>query len=251
MTVLFVSYGNDSIALIQWMREHSERPGICVFSDTGWAADSWMKRVCAGENLAIKYGHRVKRIESIGMEELARQRKGWPSNQYQFCTAELKIYPALRWLDLVDPKKEMTCVIGIRREESRARNTFPEWTEHSEKHAMRSLWAPLVRVREQERNDLISRAGFEVLPHRSMECSPCVNANRNDLRLLDRARISEIAGIESRLGCTSKGNPRYMFRPKRFGGACGIVEVVAWANKPDGRTQEGRKLSACDSGWCG
>lgn len=43
----FTSYGNDSIALIQWLREHNGE-GVEVttlYSDTGWAAAWWAERV--------------------------------------------------------------------------------------------------------------------------------------------------------------------------------------------------------------
>ncbi len=157
--------------------------------------------------------------------------------------------PALEWLDKVDPDREAICVIGVRREESRRRAQFPEWTEESEKHGGRDLWAPLVRVREKERDALVRRAGLEILPHRSMECYPCVNANRQDFLLLDEARIAEIEKLEQSMGHTSKGKPRYMFRPGRFAGRPeGIREVIEWARSKRG---EYAKRKACDSGWCG
>jgi len=37
--VIFASYGNDSIALIQWAHEHNLKNVTVAYSDTGWAAD--------------------------------------------------------------------------------------------------------------------------------------------------------------------------------------------------------------------
>lgn len=84
---------------------------------------------------------------------------------------------------------------------------------------------------QRERNDLINSSGFQILPHRSMECWPCVNANRTDLRLLacDEKRVSEIEALEKEMGFTSKGNARVMFRKKRHMGATGIREIIKWA----------------------
>ena len=43
--LIFASYGNDSIALIQWAHERG-LPGVHVaYGDTGWAADWWAGRV--------------------------------------------------------------------------------------------------------------------------------------------------------------------------------------------------------------
>ena len=250
MNIIFASYGNDSIALIQFAKNKGLKEVVVIYSNTGWAADWWADRVIKGERLAESYGFKTGRTSSEGMEALVRRKKGWPmGGGAAFCTAELKVIPALKWMEANDPDKEAVCLIGIRREESANRLQFPEWTEESPRHGDRELWAPLVRYREQERNELILQAGFEPLPHRSKECFPCVHANINDLRMLDEERILYIANIEESMGINSKGNPRVMFRPKRHQGAVGIEAVVDWANKPRGRDQ--MDLLACDSGWCG
>lgn len=246
---VFVSWGNDSVALLQWLRERDAESFTCVFSDTGWAAPWWLERIEQGEEFARRCGYEVARLPSVGMQRLVQLRKGWPSNQYQFCTEELKIKPALGYMDERDPNREAVCVLGVRREESRRRATFPEHVEESERHGGRDLWAPLVRVLTPERDELVRRAGFDVLSHRSMECYPCVNANRSDLRQLTDERVSEIEEMETAMGFTSKGKPRTMFRPGRFRGAVGIREVKRWADSERGAYEP--PTAGCDSGWCG
>lgn len=250
MNIIFASYGNDSIALIQFCHERSLGDVTVVYSDTGWAAPWWSERVARGETLAANYGFKTERITSEGMANLVRRKKGWPmGGGAAFCTAELKVIPALKWLEKNDPNKEATAIIGVRREESANRRTFPEWTNESEKHGGRELWAPLVRHDDAARNELIIKAGFEVLPHRSMECYPCAHANIDDLRMLDHHRIIHIEKLEKEMGINSKGNPRVMFRPKRHKGAVGIRQVVEWAKVPRSRDQ--LDMFACDAGWCG
>lgn len=257
MLVAFVSYGNDSIALIQRLHESESLRKydrvLCAYSDTGWASSEWPDRVERGEALARSYGFEPHRISSMGFVALARLRKGFPRQGMQFCTSELKIVPAQAWLDGVDPAREAVCAVGIRREESRARASWPEWTEESEKHDGRSLWSPLVRVTTDERDALLRRAGFEPLPHRSMECFPCVNSNRADLRLLTDERIDELAALEASMGFTGEGKPRTIFRPYRHAGAVGIREVVRWARSERGQYEppDDDAGSGCDSGFCG
>lgn len=260
MIVASVSWGNDSIALVQWLHEARgtilarESEIMCVHADTGWASKGWPARVEAGEKLARSYGfetHRVARAEG-GFVELARLRKGFPSNGMQFCTSELKIVPMAMHLDTIDPEKEATVVVGIRREESSRRATWPEWAAGDAKNGGRDMWAPLVRLLTPERDALIERAGFPVLPHRSKECFPCVNANRADLRLLDEERIAELEALEASMGITSKGKPRTLFRPHRFGGAVGIREMMRWAWSERGQYDPAEGPGAgCDSGFCG
>lgn len=245
--VVFVSYGNDSIAMLQFLLE-KKLSGVALLSDTGWAAPRWKERVEQGEAFAREAGFEPVRLPSEGLVQLVRRKKGWPRQGMQFCTEELKIKPAMAWLEAFDPTKEAICCVGVRREESRARQAFPEYTENSSRHGGRLLWAPLVRHTRAERDELIQRAGFDVLPHRSMECFPCVNSNRADLRMLDEERVAMIEGIEQSLGVTSEGKPRTMFRPYRHQGATGIREVWRWATSERGEYEPPR--GGCDSGYC-
>ena len=65
--VIFASYGNDSIALIQWAHERGLQGVHVAYSDTGWAAPWWAARVeqahrypavwAQGEEAEAKHGH--------------------------------------------------------------------------------------------------------------------------------------------------------------------------------------------------
>jgi len=241
--VIFASYGNDSIALIQWAHERGLKNVSVAYSDTGWAADWWPARVEKAEAWVRTLGFEPVRIASEGMEALVMRKKAWPrggGGKYQFCTAALKEEPALVWLDGLDPEKEVICMIGIRREESDNRATFPEWVEESD--------APLVRHAEADRNVLLAKTPFAPLPHRSKECYPCVNARKKEIAALPDKKIATILTAETLAGVNSKGNPRVMFSPKRHKGATGIIAVVKWAR---GNTEPEPELAGCDGGWCG
>ena len=122
--LIFASYGNDSVALIQWAHEQG-LPGVHVaYSDTGWAADWWLGRVEQAEAWAHTLGFVTHRISSEGMAALVERKKAWPrggGGKYQFCTDALKKEPARAWLALNDPEGETTCLTGVRREESENR----------------------------------------------------------------------------------------------------------------------------------
>lgn len=252
MLIVSVSWGNDSLALVRYLHEHEALAKydrvICVYADTGWASEDWPERVAQAEAAAKTYGFEAVRLQSIGFVPLARLKKAFPRNGIQFCTTELKIKPITAWMEQVDPEAEAIIAVGIRREESKSRADWPIYIESSEKHGGRSAWFPLVRVLTQERDDLIRRAGFEPLPHRSKECFPCINSNRTDLRLLTEVRVAQIEKIEASMGITTEGKPRTLFRPYRHGGAVGIREVVRWANSEHGQYDPDVD---CDSGFCG
>lgn len=245
--VISSSYGNDSVAMIQWAHSHGLRGVHVVFVDTGWSAPGWLDRVARLEAWVASIGFVPVHIKpAVQFEELMRAKKGFPSQRYQWCSGTLKGLPFLTWIDEADIACQSIVMIGKRREESQERADTPEFVDDSDYHGGRKVWHPLYLHTEAERDALIRRAGFDVLPHRSKECSPCVNANRNDIRHLSEAEIVRVENLESDTGKT-------MFRPKRHGGAKGIRRVVAWAYAERGKYDDRQDtlFNSCSSGYCG
>jgi len=229
VNVLSVSYGNDSIAMIQWAHENKLPDVTCCYIDTGWAGVGWVERVEAGERLASGYGFDVVRITpEVQFAELMRMKKGFPQQRYQWCSAMLKGIPYLNWLDEVDPDCKAVTLVGKRRAESENRKDIPEFIDDSEYHGGRKLWHPLFKHTDAARDLLLVKSGMPLLPHRSLECDPCVNANRGDFRRISLADIAKTADLEAQVGKT-------MFRPKRHNGAKGIRQVIEWAKYSEGQ----------------
>lgn len=226
------SYGNDSMAMIKWAADHGLKGVTVAYCDTGWAAPGWPERVAEGEELAQRLGFDVVRLHSMGMEALVRMKKGFPGNGQQFCTAWLKGLPFLQWIDEADPEHEAIVMIGKRRAESEDRKDTPEWVEKSEYHGDRKVWHPLFLHSEAQRDDLLQRAGVKKLMHRSDECSPCVNANRLDLRRLSGQQIGKTAALEAEIG-------QPMLRVAKHGGARGIEQAIIWAKYSPGQYKPG------------
>lgn len=248
MNVISASYGNDSMAVIQQAHESGLQNVTVAYCDTGWAAPGWDKRVAEGEALAARYGFAFVRIKSMGMEALVRMKQGFPAHGMQFCTMWLKGLPFLEWIDGIDPDGNAIVMIGKRRDESPDRANTPEWVESSTYHGGRKVWHPLAFVTEDQRNALLMRAGVEILPHRSDECSPCTNANRFDLRRLGRIQRERLGTLEREIG-------QPMFRAEKHAGAQGIEEVVKWANYSRGKYKKGQEdlfVEDCGSAFgCG
>ncbi len=235
--VISASYGNDSMAMIRWAYEQGLKNVVVAYCDTGWAAPGWDLKVGASETAAKAMGFEVVRLQSIGMQELVRTKKGFPGNAQQFCSAHLKGLPFLQWIDEADPERKAVVMVGKRREESQARANTPEFVKDSEYHGGRTLWHPLYLHTEAERDALLKRAGWEKLPHRSLECNPCVNANRADFLRLTPGEIERVNDLEVEIG-------KPMFRPKRFG-AMGIHGVIVWAKDGRNRASVDDEIGAC------
>lgn len=135
--------------------------------------------------------------------------------------------------------------------DSANRKNTPEFIYNSPTHGGRFLWHPLCDYTIEDRNRLIIKAGFEILPHRSKECGICVNEKREGLRLADPDFVAKIDRIEDELGWNSNGNYRSMFRPYRHMGATGIYQIIEWAKSDAGKfnIDDGTGYE-CDGGMC-
>ena len=244
--VIFSSYGNDSCALIQWAHEWQLEGVAVVYSDTGWATVGWEARVAEKEEWVRSLGFTPYRTTSIGFRQLAREKKGFPTQRYQWCSYVLKIEPGMRWLEENDPNKSAICIVGARRDEAAdplsTRAKFPEYLVRSENHGGRMMLAPMVDFDAAARDALLTRAGVEPLPHRSGECK-CINANKADMRRYTEADIREIEVAEAEI-------KRPMYRPHRHMGATGIRAVVKWAHSARGKYTPEPEAETCNSGWC-
>lgn len=263
MIVVGASYGNDTIATIQFLRERGETDVLTLYNDTGWPSPDWPARVTQMEAWVRSLGYDHDRTDSEGMEALVHRKSGWPRQGMQFCTEALKIGPTIAWLAEHDPQMLATFANGKRAPESVVRADTVEWIDCSVAHGGRRLWQPLYAHTEAERNALILRAGHAVLPHKSRECMLCVNTGRAGLLQADEAAVAWVERVEHDLGVgVRSGKPKTMFRPKRKGGATGIREVIAWARSARGKYRRDQldllddglgptaTATGCDAGFC-
>lgn len=226
MNIISSSFGNDSVAMIQWCLENDIDAQV-VYIDTGWASESWAHRV---EECTYWLAGKMQVViiyPELQFSDLMRKKMGFPNQRYQWCSGLLKGIPFLQYLDDIDANGECVIMVGKRRAESRERAQTPS-AIISEYHGDRLLLHPLYRHTRQMRDDLLLRTPFKPLPHRSLECSPCVNANSLDFKTLTANDIAKVEALENEIG-------KFMFRPKRHNGAKGIRQVVDWAKYGQGK----------------
>lgn len=253
MNIIFTSCGNDSVALLQWAFEQKLTDIIAAYSDTKWASPEWATRVKEVKKWVERNSGKFITIDSEGFPNLVRRKKAFPANGMGFCSYELKIKPAMEWLETFDPEKKAVCYTGVMRIESENRKDWPLVKLNSPNHGGRTLKSPLADMTLDERNALLKRAGFEILEHRSMECSPCINATIKDIQQVSQADLIKVVNLEIEMGVGERsGNPKYMFRPHRMQGAKGFAQVKEWADRGGGKyTPNQEDMFGCNSGYCG
>lgn len=238
--VIFGNYGNETIALIQWASEQPFDDVTVVSIDTGWSAKGWESRVEQGETLAKSKGFAVERLyPKLDFAGLIQEQGNFPSTRYQWCANFLKALPYIDWLDTFDPRCEATLIHGNRRALALTAGRLPEFIEESEHFGERKVWYPLYKHSDEDLLQLINETGLEFLPHRSLECDPCVNNNKNDFLRLGQQDKTKTKNLEKNIN-------KHMFANKLSGDSEGIEEVVSWVEK----NSQSDKLAPVDMG-CG
>ena len=267
--IINISGGNDSVAMLQWFvnnMKHLEGDKFyAVYANTGWAISWWAERIKFVAEFCERNGIEFVEVTSSGMEQLIRKKGIYPNRLQKWCTEELKIKPIAHWKkhNKFTPYNSRM-ILGVRAEESPKRaNTIP-WGEVQGFET----WYPLALYTEAQRNELVKQAGFEILPHRSCECSPCIfERNKAGISRIEPERIELIANLETDLSAYTNAKRKLQkhpdYNPKDvFGffnsnnleiGRSGIREQVKWANTSRGQYVRGQEDVFCDTeaGYCG
>ena len=223
--VIFGNYGNETIGLIQWVAEQKLQRVVVVSVDTAWAAEGWGLRVKQGESLAKSKGFNVQRLHAkLGFADLVKEQGDFPSTRYQWCANFLKALPFIDWLDIHDPACEAVLIHGNRRALAQGHATLAETIEESEHFGGRKIWHPLYQHTDTQLQELVCASGLSYLPHRSLECDPCVNNSSQDFCRLQSQDIMKT-------DCLEKELEKEMFAAKSYGDRLGVEQVIQWVEK--------------------
>lgn len=253
--VLSVSGGKDSAAASLHLREL----GIAhdrVFADTGWEHPKTYEYLRGELTRALGPIHEVR--AAVLFADLVRKKRIFPDRTKRFCTVMLKVEPIGAYLSSLD--EDVVNVVGIRRDESAARASVPEW-EYS-KTLDCDVWRPLAAWSIADVIAIHERHGLALNPLYAMGasrvgCWPCIHARKAEIRLVadtDPARIDEIRALEhevtedARLRAEAKGKSltweRALFSAhvgRNGHRPMAIDEAVAWSRTPS--PSERRRLA--------
>lgn len=220
MNIIRSNYSNNSLALIQWAYEQQIEDLVVCYVDTGWSAHGWLDYVARCEAFVKAQGFEVVHLHArMPFADLINTKQGFPTQRYQWCSLHLKGISFLQWLDERDPENQATILIPKRNGEQ-PEHSIAQFIASCEYHGDRKVWHPLHQHSAAARDALVEKTGFAVLPHRSLECDPCINSTVADLLRLHPLDIEKTAELEDDVDAP-------MFDPALCGGAAGIHALLA------------------------
>lgn len=274
--VCSVSGGKDSAAASLYLTENGI-DHVRVFADTGWEKREVYEYLRGPLTKAL--GPIVEVRSERLFTELVRHKRIFPDRTKRFCTTELKVKPILAFLDTFDT--EVVNVIGVRRDESKARSVAPEWEESKALNI--EVWRPLVTWSVADVIAIHRRHGLAPNPLYGMGasrvgCWPCIHARQSEIVMLadiDPARVDELRSLESELTDSARSKAaekgeeldwiRSMFsiresqkRPDKVTGVLRrhhrpmqIDEAIAWARAGRARNAPEEPATSCGEwGFC-
>lgn len=202
------NFGNHSLAALQTLIESKTKEVVFLYVDTGWAAAKWQIRVQAITAYAESKDISVEKISpALDFSALVRQREGFPSQKFQWCTSFLKGLPLIEYLEKQDPFGEALIVSGKRQEADLPGVKLKEYIENSQHFQGRTVWHPLWQSSAEVFRALIQRSGFEILKTPSLACSPCIHSSAQALDRLDQLDFERLARLEQDLSQSMFAEP--------------------------------------------
>jgi len=266
--VASISGGKDSAAMSLWLTEQ----GIDhdrVFMDTGWEHEKTYEYLrgeltkALGPIIEINAGLTLpEHIDATKLRPLVRAavesgnqmvilvlRKGmFASRVIRFCTEELKVFPLQRFINKrVDAGEEILNSVGIRREESKAREAALEWEWSSGFDC--EVWRPLLAWRFGDVIDIHARHQLKPSPlyldgALRVGCWPCQFSQKSEIRLLgnDPARIALMRELEADMTDLARqrdpgARERTFFAGRIAGRGYPIDEALEWSRTSRGGRQ--------------
>lgn len=193
---------------MQWLIEKQVSNIHFLSIDTGFAEPAWSTRLSSCADYAASHQVTVHFVRSkINFSDLVISRNQFPSPKFQWCASFLKGLTLLSKLDELDPDCTATLVFGKRRLDARRLKELPEFEVDQDFYEGRTLWHPLYLLENEEFFELIRRTGFQVLPHLSRECSPCIHQKKEELNLLSPDSTHRLEHLENQVKDYLFGEP--------------------------------------------
>lgn len=205
--VLLGNGGNGTIAALQWVLTQSIPNVEFISIATGFSDAAWEERLQTIHAFAKKHGLREQRLAAQPLPLWIRTKNSFPSKKFPWCAQMLKGLVINDYLDDIDPRGQAIVILAKRHQDSRASQQLPEWIDRSPHFAERRVWHPLWQITDADCQQLVHTAGYSWLPHRSLECDPCIYNTPQDFARIPTEALSRTEALEQDMKMTMFGAP--------------------------------------------
>ena len=195
--LISLSGGKDSTACLLWaLKTFDKEEIIPYYIDTKWEHDAVYEYL---DYLEKELNINIKRIESIGMEELSIREKMMPNTFARFCTRELKIKPALEFYKTIED--DFINIVGIRRDESENRkDTETFYVKDGIKTLCPIAYWDTQRVFNYHKENSIDVNPLYKKGYSRVGCFPCVYARKHELIMMEDKYKNRVRDLEEKVG---------------------------------------------------
>jgi len=236
-----VSYsgGKDSTATLLWAYENLPTKDINVaFCDTGWETKTTYDYIDYIEDWCkTKEINFYRIIPPMQFEKLILYKKTFPRHGMRYCTQLLKIKHFFTFLQQLRDvcKQDVVVLVGERADESpsRAQKSIVEFNDYHQSLLIRPIFYwDVNQVFDMHKKHNVKHNEMYDLGFTRVGCSPCIFANKNDIKLLVKHfpeqvdKIRKMEEILSSLGCQ-----KTFFNINKIGKnrVADIDTIVKWA----------------------
>lgn len=192
-----LSGGKDSTVCLIWaLKTFNKEDIVPYFIDTKWEHESVYEYI---EYLEHELDINIKKIESVGFENLSIREKMIPNRFARFCTRELKIKPAIEFYKTIN--EDFINIVGIRRDESEKRKDTETFYI---KDGIKTL-CPIAYWDTKKVFDYHKENNIEINPlykkgFSRVGCYPCVYARKHELIMMEDKYKDRVKNLELKIG---------------------------------------------------
>ncbi|MDD2790033.1 MAG: phosphoadenosine phosphosulfate reductase family protein [Sulfurimonas sp.] len=248
MFVISISGGKDSkatliVSIPELLKVVTSSQIKVIFCDTGWEKYSTMQEINFIKNRLDDLNIEFKTLKNenypIGMLDLIKDKKAFPTRDVKTCTQLLKMVPAVDYYkSLNDIGLDVITLVGKRRDESEDRKDIKDFDYYKYRNWKYTIFHPIADWTETDVYSFLDETWG--IPqsyfngNSRVGCDECFQADLKSISLMSDDKINQMSELECYISQFHRDiNPTFFFRRNSTfpDGFAPIKEIVAYAKQ--------------------